>query len=155
MRKQRKQKNRFHHNHSGTFNDHVHKRQTHQPVYELDEKTNKLKIKQKIDIQRERNLYIQDVNYKTAFEINDKGELKNKNYEGNPNPNYGDISQMPTDIVGVKEIADARLESVQDQLFQSIEIGTKKLNEKQRLDRYNKKIERLAKLKEMEKPNNE
>ncbi len=155
MKKNRNQKNKFHHNYSGTYNDHVHIKQTHQPVYEFDEETNMLKLKEKIDIQKERNLYIQDVNYKTAFEINDKGELKNKNYEGNPNPTYGDVSQMPTDIVGVKEIADARLESIQDQLLQSIEIGTKKLNEKQKLDRYNKKIEKLAKLKETEKPNNE
>ncbi len=150
-----KQKNRFHHNHSGTYNDHIHVKQTHQPVYEFDEETNTLKLKEKIDIQKERNLYIQDVNYKTAFEINDKGELKNKNYEGNPNPQYGDVSQMPTDIVGVKDLADARLESVQYQVAQMVDSGAKQLNEKQKLDRYNKKIERLAKLKETEKPNNE
>ncbi len=149
------QKNRFHHQHSGTYNDHVHKKQTHQPVYEFNEKTNKLKLKQKINIQRERNLYIQDVNYKSAFEINDKGELKNKNYQGNPNPQYGDVSQVPTDIVGVREIADARLESIQEQLLESIDIGTKKLTEKQKLDRYNKKIEKLAKLKAQEAPTNE
>ncbi len=149
------QKNRFHHQHSGTFNDHVHKKQTHQPVYELNEKTNKLKLKQKINIQRERNLYIQDVNYKTAFEINDKGELKNKNYEGNPNPMYGDVSQMPTDIVGVKDLADARLESVQHQVAQMVDSGAKQLNEKQKLERYNKKIEKLAKLKAQEASTNE
>ncbi len=149
------QKNRFHHQHSGTFNDHVHKKQTHQPVYELNEKTNKLKLKQKINIQRERNLYIQDVNYKTAFEINDKGELKNKNYEGNPNPQYGDVSQMPTDIVGVKDLADVRLESIQYQVAQMVDTGAKQLNEKQKLERYNKKIEKLAKLKAQEAPTNE
>ncbi len=143
----KQQKNRFHTQHTGTYNDHIHVRQTHQPVYEMDEETNELKLKEKIDIQKERNLFIQDVNYKSAFEINHKGELKNKNYEGNPNPQYGDITQLPTDIVGVKELADARLDSVQEQLLQAIGVGTKKLNEKQRLERYNKKIEKLAKLK--------
>ncbi len=143
----KQQKNRFHTQHTGTYNNHIHVRQTHQPVYELDEETNKLKLKEKVDIQKERNLFIQDVNYKSAFEINDKGELKNKNYEGNPNPMYGDITQLPTDIVGVKELADARLDSVQEQLLQAIGVGTKKLNEKQKLEKYNKKIEALAKIK--------
>ncbi len=151
----RKQKNRFHHQHSGTFNDHIHIKQTHQPVYDFDEETNSLKLKEKIDIQKERNLYIQDVNYKSAFEINEKGELKNKNYEGNPNPHYGDVSQMPTDIVGVKELGDARLGSIQAQVAEMVHIGSEQLNKQQKLDRYNKKIEKLAKLKEQEKKANE
>lgn len=146
-----KLKNRFHTQHTGTYNDHIHVRQTHQAVYELDADNNLKKIDD-IDIQEKRNLYIQDVNYKSSFEIDEKtGELKNKNYIGVP-PTYGDVSQLPTDMYGVKQLAEARLESIGEQVKQAVTATAKNLN------KYNQKIAKKAmeqKEKPKEKLNNE
>ncbi len=138
-----KLKNRFHTQHSGTYNDYVHKRQTHQPEYELID--GKLTIIGWTDIQAERNLFLEDVNYKTAFEINDRGELKNKNYQGVPNPQYGDVADMPKDIVAVKELGQARLLSIQEQLADAVGYTSRDL---EKIGKYNKKIAKVAKEKE-------
>ncbi len=108
-------------------NLHLHKRQTHQGVYNVDE-NNKLTRDDQIDVQQERSLFLDDCDYKSAIDITKDGKIEIKKHFNQQQPNYGDVSDMPKSMNDLPEFADKKLAKTRQDIDMAIQFEATKYN---------------------------